>query len=161
VNALRGGGGRGAQIGPLHQILYIHRRAEQAGGDGKQVGPIGFKGFHAGSRLSTSPLFPFLACMVRDHRLLLEETQAGAGPLRQPGRGPTLSLGALCPFQHKHRMADGGASKVLIRRVSSDPKVAEDRRILATGHQSFEHQARFVCGQFARAPARADGHVRR
>src|SRR6266496_6629318 len=36
-----------AQVGFLHDILGIHRAPEHAVGDGKQVGTIGFKGFHS------------------------------------------------------------------------------------------------------------------
>ena len=36
-----------AQVGLLHHILSIHRTPEHAVGDGKQVGPVGFKGFHS------------------------------------------------------------------------------------------------------------------
>jgi len=35
-----------AQVGLLHHILSIHRTPEHAVGDGKEVGPVGFKGFH-------------------------------------------------------------------------------------------------------------------
>jgi hypothetical protein len=65
---------------------------------------------------------------------------------------------ALFAFKHKHWMLHSGASKLLSRRVRADPKVAEDRGILATGQQSFENQARFVCGQFSRESPRTDGY---
>src|SRR5438270_10278603 len=34
-------------VGFLHHILSIHRTTEHAVGDGKEVGTIGFKGFHS------------------------------------------------------------------------------------------------------------------
>src|SRR6266567_3434922 len=45
ADSLRGRG-LGAQVRLLHQILSIHRTAEHTVGDGKEVGPIAFKGFH-------------------------------------------------------------------------------------------------------------------
>src|SRR5438876_11613658 len=41
-------------VGFLHQILGIHRTPKHPVGDGKQVGSVGFKGFHAASRFSLS-----------------------------------------------------------------------------------------------------------
>ena len=38
-----------AQVCLLHHILGIHRTPEHTVGDGKEVGTIGFKGFHSAS----------------------------------------------------------------------------------------------------------------
>jgi hypothetical protein len=46
-----------AQVGFLHHILGIHRATEHAVGDGKQIRPIGLKGFHhAPSRMHQAPV---------------------------------------------------------------------------------------------------------
>src|SRR5947208_4052985 len=40
-------------VGFLHHILSIHRTPQHAVGDGKEVGTIGFKGFHSVSSCSS------------------------------------------------------------------------------------------------------------